>query len=446
MTASVFPELVHGRLDGFAQGPWTIEPGTTSRGGASCNLTERVLRVPEGSDEVARVVRAHELMHIRISPFHRDHVPLDADISDRALECAEEFRVNHLLGLLGFDISLLRDGSERPAAQRLTAAGQWAEAVSFFLAVMGTGGESDYLRGIRANQPTWATALRAIKKKILSLVSGFDSADVGATVLNDQGIPQGFYDVSIPIARLVSRSMSAPGPADSYSLRTFRRSLEPGARRHPSGSFAPLVFDSSVTYVTRSRPGGYRRPRPATSGLAMRYPSRLLTDPLQRAFSYKAPVPGGVIVIDQSGSMDVTVEELDTLLRSAPDALIVGYSHRPGDSGRTPNVWILARHGRVATAARSGNVGNGVDGPVLRWAIHAARSREPVVWVTDGQVTDSNDHPCHNLSVECARLVHHHRIRMVRSLRDVKGALRGQRTLNDTFGRVGRELPGIRGL
>ena len=128
------------------------------------------------------------------------------------------------------------------------------------------------------------------------------------------------------------------------------------------------------------------------------------------------------------------------MLRRAPEALIVGYSHRPGDSGNTPNVWVLARDGRVTNRVRSGNVGNGVDGPVLRWAIRHATSREPLVWVTDGQVTDSHDHPCHSLSLECARLVQRHRIRLVRSLSEVEMALRRRPPSAASFGRVGRLL------
>ena len=445
MSAVVFPELVHGREDGFEQGAWLVEPGTTSRGGASCNLTERVLRVPRGVDEVSRVVRAHELMHIRISPFRSEHAPLDAEVTERAIECAEEFRVNHLLTSVGFDTSILRDGSERPGGLRVASAGQWDEAVCFFLAVLGTGGEADYLRGIRSAQPSWPTALRAIKKKVLTLVGELDATQIGATRLGEAGVPQGFEDVTIPIARVLSRSMGAAAPDDAESLRVFRRSLEAGSRRAPSGVFASLVFDDAGDYIVRRRRGAHRRVRPATCGTVMRFPGRLLTDPMQRAFARLAPVAGGVIVIDQSGSMDVTAQELDSLLGSAPDALIVGYSHRPGDAGRTPNAWILARQGRVVTQARSGNVGNGVDGPVLRWALRAAGPSEPVVWVTDGQVTDSHDHPCHSLSLECARLVQRHRIRMVRSLNEVEGAIRGRQSPAVSFGRVGRELQALRG-
>jgi hypothetical protein len=205
-----------------------------------------------------------------------------------------------------------------------------------------------------------------------------------------------------------------------------------------------LVFDDSMTYVTRHRRRALRRVRPAQCGTVMRFPSRLLTDPMQRAFARKAPETGGVIVIDQSGSMDVTVEELDGLLRNAPDALIVGYSHRPGDAGETPNVWLLAMDGRVAGQARTGNIGNGVDGPVLQWAARAAAPGEPVIWVTDGQVTDSHDHPCHSLTVQCAQLVQRHRIRLVHSLGEAQLALRGRRFTGGSFGRVGCELQAIR--
>ena len=439
MTLGVYPELVHGRHDGFEQGPWSIEEGEARRGGASCNLSQRRLRVPDGADAVSRVVRAHELMHIRVSPHRSDHVP-DEDLAERALECAEEYRVNLLLAGLGFDLSVLCDGSERLGAGRVAQNGDWSEALCFFLAVMGTGAEADYLRGLRAAQPSWPGALRALKKAVASIVSSVGDGGVGDTRLTDDGVPKGYQEVTMNIARHLTRSMSAAAPEDPDTLKVFRRSLEPGARRAPSGVFATLLWDESMDYLARGRRGAHRRQRPSTVGTVMRYPGRLLTDPMCRAFARKTPVRGGVVIIDQSGSMDVTCEDLDQLLRGAPDSVIVGYSHRPGDLGSTPNAWILSKGGRVAARSRNGNVGNGVDGPVLRWALDHARRGEPVVWVTDGQVTDSNDHPCHSLSVECARLVHRHRIRLVRGLDEVESALRGRRTTGGSFGRVGKEL------
>jgi hypothetical protein len=437
--ARIYPELVHGRLDGFEQGRWVVERGEARRGGASCDLSRRLLRVPDGADSTSRVVRAHELMHIRVSPHRSDHLPTQ-DIPARAVECAEEFRVNTLLGRLEFDLRLLRDGSEKRGAQRLAESGDWSEAVFFYLAVLGTGAESDFLRGLRTSHPTWASALRAVKKAVLALVEPLTTDDIGDTCLSATGVPRGVETVTIPVARLAARSMGSRPPEDADGLRVFRRSLEPGARRAPSGRFAQLVWDESLEYTARPRVRAHRRRRASAVGTVMRYPSRLLLDPLCRAFAQSAPARGGIVVIDQSGSMDVTTDDLHRLLRGAPESLIVGYSHRPGDGGATPNAWVLADAGRVANNPPTGNVGNGVDGLILRWAIRRAQGSETIVWVTDGQVTDSHDHPCHRLSVECAALVRRSRIVLVRTLDEIPAALRGRRSPAKSFGRVGREL------
>jgi hypothetical protein len=63
--------------------------------------------------------------------------------------------------------------------------------------------------------------------------------------------------------------------------------------------------------------------------------------------------------------------------------------------------------------------------------------------VTDGQVTDSNDHPNERLSEECARLVRRHQITLVRTLSEVVPSLRAgavQGSALDDFGRIGRKL------
>jgi hypothetical protein len=141
--------------------------------------------------------------------------------------------------------------------------------------------------------------------------------------------------------------------------------------------------------------------------------------------------------------MDLDPEVLAELLRHWPNALVVGYSHRPGDRGATSNAWLLCDRGTIASAFPSGNVGNGVDGPALRWALTQRQGNEPVVWITDGQVTDSHDHPDAALTLECANLVRQHRIRLVRELGDASKALRSRPLVTPShlasFGRVGRQ-------
>ena len=447
---AIFPELVTGRRDGFVARAWDVVEGSTRRGEASCDLTDRVLEVPLGTGEVDRVVRAHELMHSRVSP----HVPLSralmVDMTARSLACAEELRVNTLIDRLGFDVSLLRDGSEKIGGRRLAEHGDWGEAICFLMAVVGTGAEKEFLSGIRQGDPTWLGGLRAVRKRAVTLVASFGVDDLGATEFNSERIPRGYADVTMVLARVLTQSMQSRPPTDAESLRRFRRSLEPGGRRAPSGRFAALNFGDAGEMTHQARRGDVRRSRASVTGTTLRYPSRLLTDDARRGFASRARVRGGIIIIDQSGSMDLDAAALNAMLRRAPNALIIGYSHRPGDLGTTANVWIIAERGAIVEHCPVGNVGNGVDGPVLEWAIAHRNGSEPVVWVTDGQVTDSHDHPDDHLSQQCADMVRRHSIRLARDLdqglRQLgAGAVSGTSAWSQ-FGRVGRKLMDSKGF
>ncbi|HEY5104134.1 MAG TPA: hypothetical protein VII65_03730 [Acidimicrobiales bacterium] len=440
----IFPELVSGRDDEVDDRPWTVQEGSTMRGSASCNLSQRILEVPYGPGAQARVVRAHELMHARVSPHAVHLMKALSEVSPRALECSEEFRVNTLLARLNFDVALLSDGTEKLGGRRLGEAGEWAEAVCFFVAVLGTGAEKAFLAGIRQSQAPWLGALRAIGRRVMVHTNQLSTKELGATNLNDEGLPSGYVASTLALARLLTQSMSARVPTTPEELRAFRRSLESGGRRPATGQFATLVFDTSLTLVPRPRATSVRRVRPTATGAILRYPGRLLTDTQRRAFSQKTTRHGGVVIIDQSGSMDLSPNALRDILRSAPSALVVAYSHRPGDVGSTPNAWILVERGKIATTCPTGNVGNGVDGPILQWALSQRCGHEPVVWVTDGQVTDSHDHPDEVLTQQCANLVRRHRIRLVRDLGGAPRALRLDAPTApsqlSTFGRVGRRL------
>lgn len=423
----------------MAPGRWTVRAGGIERGSASCNLTHRILEIPLGHDDVSRVVRLHEYMHARVSPLFTDACVLPPDVSLRALECAEELRVNALLGRLSAPTTLLCDGSEKRGAELLAQSGAWSEAVAFFAAVIETGAEKSFLAGIRAHQPEWLAALRAVRRRLMTIMNGCSTAAATDTSVGPSGLPRGYEALTLPFARVLTRAMSARPPRDGDEQKAFRRALEPGGRRPATGSFAPLRWREAPPEEFFRRQQVVRRWRPGTSGPTLRYPSRLLTDPARRGFARRGRGQGGIIVIDQSGSMDVSVDQLATILDGAPDSTIVGYSHRPGDETGAPNAWVMARPGHPGIALADGNIGNGVDGPVLEWAAQYRQPGEPVVWVTDGQVTDANDHPDPALAEACAALVRRYGIRVVRSLSQAGPALRTPpRPHWAEFGRVGR--------
>jgi hypothetical protein len=352
-------------------------------------------------------------MHARVSPAGPDPFDRWPELDPRAVECAEEFRVNQLLGRTGFDTAALRDGSEKLTGLRLAELGEFEELVYFAAALAGTAAMRDFVAGVRRIDAGLAAACRGLERELRSVVRAVPTSALAATPLDETALPVGFAVHTRELARSVADA-AARGPAPRPSRR--RR----GARPAPTGVFALLQLDRGVA-LDRRVPGGCApRRAPSSHGRRVVRPWRLATDPARRLFEANVRRGGGVVVVDQSGSMSLSSEELEGLLLAAPGAFVLGYSHAPGSTG-VPNAWILAARGRAARSVRAGNVGNGVDGPALRLAIARRVSGEPIVWICDGQVTDSGDHADLGLARECAELAVRHRIQMVRT---VDGALR----------------------
>ena len=161
------PELIR-RRDGANDEPaeWTIDPCPAERGIPRTAVLLKHMVAPVQNFELDRVIRAHEMMHAKVSPGDRSPW-LDRGIaSDRALVSAEECRVNFLVEKAGFDIDILEDGTEMNAGERIAERGDWAEAVYFMACVSGTGGVNKYLTGIRRHKPGWGPRLRRIHQLV----------------------------------------------------------------------------------------------------------------------------------------------------------------------------------------------------------------------------------------------------------------------------------------
>lgn len=431
MSAGPYPELLVSRRDREGARTWEVQRGRLRRGEAWSDLVGCVMRVPFGGGVHGRLVRAHELMHVRVSPCVPGAFTPAGSLRARALECAEEFRVNELLRRVGFDLVALRDGSERVSGRRLVECRDRDELLLFAAAVAGTGAFRDLLAGVRSRDRELAAACSALARELRSLVRSIATARLADTAFGEGGLPAGFATYTHRLADLIERALSRSTPPGRHRIR-------PG----PTGEFAPLILDGLVA-LDRFVPGAVAvRAVPAPQGRRVVRPSRLVTDPARRCFEGRGRRSGGVVVVDQSGSMSLSQEDLERLIAAAPGALVLGYSQAPGSVGE-PNAWVLADRGRCATTVRGGNVGNGVDGPALRYALARRRPGELLIWVCDGQVTDSADHADARLAAECAELVLRHGIRMVPDAQAAAGLLvrphtipRGPRLL----GRVGASV------
>lgn len=155
------------------------------------------------------------------------------------------------------------------------------------------------------------------------------------------------------------------------------------------GEWEPLVVAKPELGVNHTGKLG-RRVIAADSGKEPRYINRIVTDPERRIFSRKTRALGGVVVIDCSGSMRLSEDDLDRLLKASSGATVLCYSGGHNHPSK-PNVWVVARKGRMMRKLPEFPGDNAVDGPAI---VYAASLRDnggqPLIWVSDGYVTGIN--------------------------------------------------------
>lgn len=142
------------------------------------------------------------------------------------------------------------------------------------------------------------------------------------------------------------------------------------------------------------------------SGASPKNISRYYTDPERRIFTRKTRSLGAVVVMDCSGSMSLSEQDLMQLMANTAGATVLCYSTGSRADENNPNAWIVARKNRQVRRLPDFPGGNGCDAPALRYALTLRdTSKQPVVWVTDYGVTGLGDSQTEALINECRALV-----------------------------------------
>jgi len=129
------------------------------------------------------------------------------------------------------------------------------------------------------------------------------------------------------------------------------------------------------------------------TGRSVKNIGRLYSDPEQRIFTRKTRSLGAVVVIDCSGSMSLDDSDIDEMIGVSAGATVLCYSSGGSPSPNEPNAYIVARRGRKIRQLPNWEGGNGCDAPALMYGIKELResSRQPVIWISDEQVTGRRD-------------------------------------------------------
>ena len=464
------PNLL-GRHD-VAHERWTVENCRPVRGEPRTSIDKRVMFAPATDSELARAIRGHELMHAKLSPTEEQMEQWVARgvASAPAMVAVEELRMNYLADNVGFPIKTeLADGSEMEAGERLAQANDWAGAVATCFATAGTAGHKKFLTGIRRHNRAWGDALLDIGKRAMrEMKKAHRTGTLASTgVERDGGLaPHGFSHTE-RIAEWVDRIASFPPPkerkgdkgkskagsdksegkgeeADESVDKSPSNEGEPdgeGDRNgNPHKDMKPTEYHGSAPKwselrvsrepMPRMHVGNIGKKRIATNmGRRPRRLHRYMTDPAKRVFDKNIRGSGGMVIIDASGSMSFTTQQIVEIVDNAKGATVAIYSDRNSDTA--PNMWVIADKGRMVENVEYIDYGhgNGVDYPAIVWGVENRQSKNaPLVWVTDGGVCGHRDSFSEILSMQCIEYAQKHGYIVVPHVEEAIEQLRKLRT------------------
>lgn len=413
------PETVSGTPEAYAEIKATDTIGRIDSG-------QNPLSVPLGSDSLSLAIRTHEMGHAKWS----DQEMLDQwgdDFPRFILDACEDRRVNALLQqkrITGWDkesyafpvqdMTLLR--SLLHTVETSTGATAVRDAMraiaSIGVARNGTAGYSTFTEAISSLPDSVRMHLLSVVKEASQHVTG-DPDDRYGTYYASQSIvgnlkgPDDGYEVLE--SRLDSDSFDEE--YDYEGERTIPGSTDPGidAALGNSGNMRILLADMPAKRNRKAAPSSV----PSDTGAIPRNIHRMLSD--GKVFTYKRKREGGTVLIDVSGSMHLTDDEIHRIIDLVPAVTIAGYAGE-GNSGALV-IWAL--DGRVAREINhpymmSGNV---VDLPALMWL---ANQTAPRLWVCDGYVTGKGDASFTNVTLNCLDIAKRAHIRRVDGMADVE--------------------------
>ena len=175
------------------------------------------------------------------------------------------------------------------------------------------------------------------------------------------------------------------------------------------------IMTPPMSVNLRSRINHGRAYRPMEYGYNPKYINRYLVD--KKIFKQKQRVKGGTILIDASGSMSFSGQDILEIMMMLPAVNIAMYN------GNWEKGWlhIIAKNGmRVDDKYLDEYTGGGnvVDGPALRWLAEMPERR---IWVSDMKVFGTGEHSNgYNLLRDCYDICTQNKIINLKDIEEVK--------------------------
>jgi hypothetical protein len=257
----------------------------------------------------------------------------------------------------------------------------------------------------------------------------FDMFLVAQEELKEASVPQQELDArSEAMMEMLRMAMKDMTELDARSVERYdHEAFQQGEfldtsqfkSRAMEGIWGTMELREPPRPITIRPPKVGRRLRQVEEGTHLRNIARWATD--KHVFSARRKSEGGTVLVDCSGSMSWTREELLRIIEDIPAATIALYS---GESWERSYVTVVVRNRRRVNDADFYSPGgdNLIDGPALEWL---GTQAEPRIWVSDGGVTGDGNYAA--LHADATRLQLRNRIRRVHTVKGAHEAFRNPR-------------------
>jgi len=168
----------------------------------------------------------------------------------------------------------------------------------------------------------------------------------------------------------------------------------------------------------QSKIKGGREYRPMDYGVNPKYMNRWCVD--KKVFKQKQRVYGGTILIDASGSMHFSGQDILDIMQLLPAVTIAMYNDNRSGAWDTGSLRIIGQNGKRVNQEyldKYTGGGNLVDGPALKWLSKQPPKR---IWVSDMYVFGLHNHNSENLLKDCIEICKRSGITRLADIDEVK--------------------------
>jgi hypothetical protein len=230
-----------------------------------------------------------------------------------------------------------------------------------------------------------------------------------------------------------------PDPSDEFSA-DVEKAIAKMLYRADTGGHDELVTDywgeeyaaRNIRVVEMPKPERLvpsklraRQAIPSEFGMVPKHVDRFCTDRQIFAGQGKRRKNGGAVLIDCSGSMKLTQEQVEEIMYATPAGLIAAYNGYGYSNSSGGEIRILARKGKGAargSAVRPPHGENVIDYEALLWLV-SQKPYDNYFWLSDGKTSGRLGNICRPVAEKCAEVCRKNKVLRVDTLPQLLKAL-----------------------